>query len=36
MRQLHYSEKNENSLDITILINAIPVITIELKNPMIG
>ncbi|MBP9008972.1 MAG: hypothetical protein KBG16_09965 [Methanospirillum sp.] len=36
IRQLHYSEKNENSLDITILINAIPVITIELKNPMTG
>ena len=35
-RQLHYSEHNENSLDVTILINGIPVITIELKNPMTG
>lgn len=35
-RQIHYSEHNENSLDITILINGIPIITIELKNPMTG
>lgn len=35
-RQVHYSTKNENSLDLVIAINGIPVITLELKNPMTG
>lgn len=35
-RQVHYSLKNENSLDMVILINGLPVITIELKNQMSG
>jgi type I restriction enzyme R subunit len=35
-RQLHYSERNANSLDILISVNGIPVSTIELKNPLTG
>ncbi len=31
-RQLHYSEKNENSVDIVLFLNGIPVATVELKN----
>lgn len=33
-RQLRYSEKNDNELDLCLSINGIPVITAELKNPM--
>lgn len=35
-RQLHYSSKNENSIDVTLSLNGLPVCTIELKNPMTG
>src|SRR5262245_44903746 len=35
-RQLHYSTKNENCLDVTLSLNGIPVATVELKNPMTG
>lgn len=35
-RQLHYSIRNNNSLDVTISLNGIPVATLELKNPMTG
>jgi type I restriction enzyme, R subunit len=35
-RQIHYSTKNENSLDLTILLNGLPVVTIELKNQFTG
>ena len=35
-RQLHYSTKNENSLDVVLSLNGIPVVTAELKNPMTG
>ncbi len=35
-RQLHYSTKNENSIDVVLGLNGIPVITAELKNPMSG
>ena len=35
-RQLKYSTKNENSLDMVISLNGLPLITIELKNPMTG
>jgi type I restriction enzyme R subunit len=31
-RQIHYSTKNENSLDVVIFINGLPLITFELKN----
>jgi len=35
-RQLHYSLNNNNSLDMVIHINGLPVITFELKNPWTG
>ena len=36
VRQLHYSPHNNNSIDIVIFINGIPVLTIELKNQLTG
>nr|WP_236254685.1 type I restriction endonuclease [Mucisphaera calidilacus] len=33
-RQLKYSPKHNNTLDVTLAINGIPVATAELKNPM--
>jgi type I restriction enzyme, R subunit len=36
IRQLKYSIKNENSLDMAIFINGIPIITAELKNSLTG
>ena len=36
VRQLHYSPHNENSIDLVVFINGIPIITIELKNQMTG
>lgn len=35
-RQLRYSSRNNNSLDVTISLNGIPVATLELKNPFTG
>lgn len=35
-RQLHYSAKHENSLDVCLSLNGIPVATAELKNQMSG
>ena len=35
-RQLHYSSRNNNSLDITLSLNGIPIATLELKNPITG
>jgi type I restriction enzyme R subunit len=35
-RQLHYSTRNENSIDLTLSLNGVPVATAELKNPMTG
>ena len=35
-RQLQYSNKNKNSIDTVLSINGIPIVTIELKNPMTG
>ncbi len=35
-RQLHYSTRNENSIDVTLSLNGIPVATAELKNQMTG
>ena len=32
VRQLHYSPNNNNSIDIVIFINGIPILTIELKE----
>ena len=35
-RQLHFSPKNEKSLDVTLSVNGIPLVTMELKNPLTG
>lgn len=35
-RQVHYSLDNENSLDTVLFLNGLPIITIELKNPLTG
>src|SRR3990172_5607692 len=36
VRQLKFSEKNQNSLDTVIFLNGLPIFTIELKNPLTG
>lgn len=36
MRQVKYSTKNENSIDLVLFVNGIPVITIEAKNHLTG
>ena len=36
VRQLKYSKKNQNSLDVTIFLNGLPIITAELKNSLTG
>lgn len=36
VRQLRYSEKNENSLDLTLFLNGIPLFTAELKTAFTG
>lgn len=36
MRQCQYSEKNENSIDLVLFLNGLPIITIELKNKLTG
>ena len=33
-RQVHFSTQNENSLDLVIFINGLPIITFELKNEL--
>ena len=35
-RQVHYSLKNENSIDVVLFINGLPISTIELKNAITG
>ena len=35
-RQLYYSKANRNSLDLVLLLNGIPIVTAELKNPLSG
>ena len=35
-RQLHYSPRCENSLDVVLSLNGVPVVTVELKNPLTG
>lgn len=35
-RQLYYSLQNNNSLDMVILVNGLPIITFELKNLLTG
>ena len=34
MRQVHFSEKNEKSLDMVLFLNGLPIVTAELKNPL--
>ena len=36
VRQLYYSPNNNNSIDMGIFINGIPILTIELKNQLTG
>jgi len=36
VRQLRYSIKNENCLDLVLFLNGIPIFTVELKNPLTG
>lgn len=36
VRQLRYSEKNENSLDLALFLNGVPIFTAEVKNPLSG
>jgi type I site-specific restriction-modification system R (restriction) subunit len=35
-RQLRYTERNDNSLDVVLLLNGLPILTAELKNPFTG
>jgi type I restriction enzyme R subunit len=35
-RQLHFSPRSEESLDVTLSLNGIPIATAELKNPLTG
>lgn len=34
MRQVKYSEKNENSIDVVLFLNGLPIFTVELKNQL--
>jgi type I restriction enzyme, R subunit len=36
VRQLRYSAKNENCLDLALFLNGVPIFTAELKNPLTG
>ena len=36
IRQLHYSQKNERSLDMVLFLNGLPLVTMELKNSLTG
>ena len=36
VRQLHYSNENENSLDMVLFLNGLPIVTMELKNQLSG
>lgn len=36
MRQVKYSEKNENSIDVVLFLNGLPIFTLELKNQLTG
>lgn len=36
VRQLHYSTRNQNSLDMVVFLNGLPLITLELKNRFTG
>ena len=36
IRQVRYSQKNENAIDVVLFVNGLPVATLELKNLMTG
>lgn len=36
IRQLKYSTRNENSIDIVLFLNGLPIISLELKNALTG
>ncbi len=36
IRQLKYSKKNENSIDLVLFVNGLPIVTMELKNALTG
>ncbi|APB99870.1 type I restriction endonuclease [Polynucleobacter asymbioticus] len=36
IRQVHYSSRNNNSIDVVLFLNGIPVVTLELKNALTG
>jgi len=36
VRQLHYSQKGDQSLDLALFLNGLPIFTAELKNPLSG
>lgn len=36
VRQLYYSNRNRNSIDMVLFLNGIPIITMELKNQLTG
>jgi type I restriction enzyme, R subunit len=36
IRQLHYSTKSENAIDVALFVNGLPVATLELKNTLTG
>ena len=36
VRQLHYSTWNENSIDMGLFLNGLPIVTMELKNQLTG
>ena len=36
IRQLRYSQRHENSLDMTLFLNGLPLVTMELKNSLTG
>ena len=36
VRQLHFSENSEKSVDLGLFLNGIPIFTAELKNPLTG
>lgn len=35
-RQFHYSTQNNNSIDMVLLLNGIPIVSLELKNQLTG
>jgi len=35
-RQVHFSPKTEQSIDVLLSLNGLPVVTLELKNPLTG